>query len=420
VNSQVSYRVDRRDNTVAAQGAEDGERTVVHERQCDQSTHLSLGTGLGKLAAQRGRSGAQRGTPRISREVVTRTQRLPGDTMTLTPDDVRNAAFRRPRRFQSGYDEREVDLFLDRVEKALRGRDSLTADDVLAVTFASQRRKRAYNEDDVDTFLDEIARTLMRQAPNRPQVPARMPDRTTDRIPDRSTPSRQPAEPVPQPAPMGGHNIALAPPGQPAYDEEEVDAFIARVEATMRGEDTLTAQDVLAARFNPPQPGRNGYHEAGVTAFLVLVATSLKQLAVRTPEALTHNGATRTLTPQDIHDVVLRSAPPDRWGYDEREVDAFLDRVEATLRGSGTLTPQDVRDVRFSAIPPGRGGYHEEEVENLLDLVEAQLDNAALAPKAFTEAQSPYVRGGIIDWWGMSEREDIGMATRVRSVNRGP
>jgi DivIVA domain-containing protein len=37
------------------------------------------------------------------------------------------------------------------------------------------------------------------------------------------------------------------------------------------------------------------------------------------------------LTPTDVHNVAFRTAPLGRRGYDEEEVDGFLDRVEASL-----------------------------------------------------------------------------------------
>lgn len=41
--------------------------------------------------------------------------------MALTPEDVRNVAFRKPPIGRRGYDEEEVDAFLDEVEQTLTG-----------------------------------------------------------------------------------------------------------------------------------------------------------------------------------------------------------------------------------------------------------------------------------------------------------
>lgn len=46
--------------------------------------------------------------------------------MTLSPDDVVNVAFPKPPIGQRGYDQAEVDDFLDRIEAALRHPDQHT------------------------------------------------------------------------------------------------------------------------------------------------------------------------------------------------------------------------------------------------------------------------------------------------------
>lgn len=54
-------------------------------------------------------------------------------------------------------------------------------------------------------------------------------------------------------------------------------------------------------------------------------------------------------------------------GYNEDEVDAFLDRIVATLRGTTDtpLTPGDVREARFSTVML-RPGYAIGEVDEFL------------------------------------------------------
>ena len=309
--------------------------------------------------------------------------------MTLTPDDVHNATFRRPRRGKPGYDEHAVDIFLDRVEAALRGRNDLTAEDVVAVSLPlQQRRRRAYEKEAVDAFLDQVALTLMRRSA-RAQKSARR--RTRPAVAEPMPPVAEPMPPAAEPMPPQA--VAEQPTAptmprpevvsdQPAYDRYEVDAFIDRVYATLRGEDTVTAQEVLAARFRPAPPGVPGYHEAGVAAFLVLVASSLRQLTPRRPgRPAQHSTAPQThplaesprLTSDEIRYLALNAPPPGEPGYDQDEVDAFLDRVEDTLRGYDTLSAQDVHDVQFTLASPDQAGYDENEVEALLDLVEERL-----------------------------------------------
>jgi DivIVA domain-containing protein len=63
-------------------------------------------------------------------------------------------------------------------------------------------------------------------------------------------------------------------------------------------------------------------------------------------------------------------------GYHRDEVDAFADRVEATLRdltAPGGLTPADLHDVAFSKPSIGKLGYSETEVDAFLDRVKAEL-----------------------------------------------
>jgi DivIVA domain-containing protein len=82
------------------------------------------------------------------------------------------------------------------------------------------------------------------------------------------------------------------------------------------------------------------------------------------------------LTPEDVHNLAFSSATGGRRGYHEHEVDAFLDRVEATLRdptAGDRLTADDIRNVAFSKPPIGRRGYDEDEVDAFLDRVAREL-----------------------------------------------
>jgi len=58
-----------------------------------------------------------------------------------------------------------------------------------------------------------------------------------------------------------------------------------------------------------------------------------------------------------------------RPGYDDREVDTFLDRLVAALSDPGSLDPLLVREARFP-LTRWRPGYEPAEVEALLDEVE--------------------------------------------------
>lgn len=80
------------------------------------------------------------------------------------------------------------------------------------------------------------------------------------------------------------------------------------------------------------------------------------------------------MTPDDVRHTSFAKAPFFRRGYDEHAVDAFVARIEQTLRGTDRLTSDDVRDVAFGKARSGQRGYSEDEVDAFLDLVRQQLD----------------------------------------------
>jgi DivIVA domain-containing protein len=300
----------------------------------------------------------------------------------LTPDDVRNATFRSRKRGKRGYDETEVDAFLDRVEAALRGEDPLTAEQVLNVAFSPRRRgKRAYAEEEVDALLDAAAKTLLERA--RRRLPTRSRARPEFSPPDRidqSTRQVRAMSGVLPPVTQRPASVqAPASPQEPAYNADQVEAFLDRVEATLRGEDTLTAQDLLTVKFGPPHPGGRACPKSGVDAFLIQVALSIKQLsghAQRGHGATPDSTAPSPLRADELQDLVFSCPPPGYPAYDQRQVDAFLRRVEATLRGNDLLTAREVAAVRFSPPPPGTRGYAESEVDAVLNLVREHLQGA--------------------------------------------
>ncbi|MEV0704302.1 DivIVA domain-containing protein [Saccharopolyspora sp. NPDC050389] len=313
----------------------------------------------------------------------------------LTPDDVRNVAFARSWRRNRGYDEREVDELLERVEATLRGKRLVTARDVLTARFGPGKPGRAYKKSQVAEFLDQIALTLMkrevRESERRERQDSGAPSEEKTVMRRRAAPVVEPARNVGDLVQQGSVEVLNSPAAQQnALDKAEVDAFMDRVEATLRGADTLTAQDVLGARFNPPAPGRPGYQEASVFAFLVMVSTMIKNMTPRRrpvpaqrmpiarafPRALV--AGTPQLTPEAIGSVVLHGSAGNERGYDEAEVDDFLDRVAATLRGADTLTSKDVQSVAFRAQPEAGTGYDRAEVDSLLDLIAERLDADAV------------------------------------------
>lgn len=310
--------------------------------------------------------------------------------MTLTPDDVHEVTFPTTPRRKSGYDAREVDEFLDRVEETLRGEGKLTGEEAASVRFTrAHKRDGGYDAHAVDTFLKRVLITLKKRdaakRSQRQQTVQRLANQVVHHVQQRQAPRAGSASAQTRSESATGvpDHAALQSPqaGQPAYDAGEVDAFLARVEATLRGADTLTSQDVLTTRFPPQPPGGGGYHEASVDAFLVQIAASLRQLSRRglakpppRPAIVTpRKPPLATLTATEVRNVAFANPRRGEPGYEPDEVDDFLDRIEATLRGDEWLTPEDVRVVRFTELPAGSGGYDICEVDAFLSLVGDQL-----------------------------------------------
>jgi DivIVA domain-containing protein len=87
------------------------------------------------------------------------------------------------------------------------------------------------------------------------------------------------------------HKVAFGKPpiGKRGYHEDEVDAFLDRVEAALRDptRGLLTAEQVRNVAFGKPPAGRRGYNEDEVDAFLDLVAQQLG----RSPQSRHHEVA---------------------------------------------------------------------------------------------------------------------------------
>ena len=74
---------------------------------------------------------------------------------------IKNAQFRTTR-LSPGYDEKEVDNFLDRLVATLRESDLPDPGEVRNVQFATRRLRPSYVMEDVDGFLREIAEAAAR------------------------------------------------------------------------------------------------------------------------------------------------------------------------------------------------------------------------------------------------------------------
>ena len=89
-----------------------------------------------------------------------------------------------------------------------------------------------------------------------------------------------------------------------------------------------------------------------------------------------HRGVQQILTAEDIAKVMFRKPPSGMRGYEELDVDEFLDAVEEDLRkspgASPSLTNADVRNRHFNRAPVELG-YDEDEVVAFLGRVEAEI-----------------------------------------------
>ncbi|NUR83146.1 MAG: DivIVA domain-containing protein [Nonomuraea sp.] len=166
------------------------------------------------------------------------------------------------------------------------------------------------------------------------------------------------------------------------YDPAQVDALIQRIEATLgRGDRTLdpvTADEVRMAEF---RVRRGGYQETPVDFALEAFVVALETMNSR-PLRLAMVEPTDDLLREEwfeqhaarVERVAFR---PGRMGtgYHEDEVDAYLDRIVATLRGTTDypVSGKEVRDATFNTVLL-RPGYLIADVDAFLAGVADVLD----------------------------------------------
>src|SRR6516225_6402020 len=121
------------------------------------------------------------------------------------------------------------------------------------------------------------------------------------------------------------------------------------------------------------------------------------------------------LTPEQVHNVAFAKPPRGKRGYNEDQVDAFLELVEAALRDPTrrVLTPEQVHNMAFSKPPIGKRGYNEDEVDAFLDVVEQQIGRrAGDAPSVAYPGQ-----GGPPD---LGAAANVGPPTEGRTAEHAP
>ncbi len=173
--------------------------------------------------------------------------------MGLTPEQVRQVRFDAPQTGRKGYDESEVDAFLDLVEATLRGESGLTPSDVRAVAFARPALfDRGYDPDQVDIFLDEVQRELARQAEAAPDMWL-----------------------------VGGGDLRAvrlprATASERSYAASDVDALLERVAEALDSGGGLSAGQVAGATLAPGS-SLPGYRADAVDDLLAEVARELRR-----------------------------------------------------------------------------------------------------------------------------------------------
>src|SRR5215475_13616789 len=81
----------------------------------------------------------------------------------------------------------------------------------------------------------------------------------------------------------------------------------------------------------------------------------------------------REFSAEAVRNLTFTKPPIGKRGYDEQEVDAFLQAIAAALEGRSPLSATDVHNAAFKKPPIGKRGYDEEEVDAFLVVIEDQL-----------------------------------------------
>ena len=270
--------------------------------------------------------------------------------MTLTTDKASHTTFILTR-FKTGYSTQEVDAFMQEFIAALRSWETgtpygvLTSRDVTSRTFTPTRFRHGYEQGGVDAFMQEAAATLQAWETG-----------TITGPPDDDR------RPVGAPQPVGIAQQASTPAG------------------------VLTSQEVMNAKFSATRFSE-GYEQGAVDAFLDRVITTLQ--AWETDSVPSASDPQTALTSQDVLNKKF-SATRFSEGYEQDEIDEFLDEITETLRAwekrtaagasqsadapSGMLTSQDVLNKKFS-VGKFFEGYEQSEVDAFLDEIMRALRN---------------------------------------------
>jgi DivIVA domain-containing protein len=79
----------------------------------------------------------------------------------------------------------------------------------------------------------------------------------------------------------------------------------------------------------------------------------------------------------EVRAVRFRKAPIGSRGYDEEDVDEFLDSIEAALRGVREMDLDELSDPNLGRSPLGKRGYRYEDVDAFVERVIAEWPGSA-------------------------------------------
>ncbi|MFJ9555616.1 DivIVA domain-containing protein [Nocardiopsis sp. NPDC101807] len=223
----------------------------------------------------------------------------------------------------------------------------LTPADIREKKFHTVRLRPGYNEEDVDALLDRIEATLVALEGG----PRTGPLITADEV--RNSRFR---------------TTRLSP----GYREDEVDDFLDVVVADLAGRGLGRFGDLVP----PPLPPRPGSARTGAGGGQDPAEGRRHAPAGRTgPE---HPRRRSGMTPEDVREQQFATTRLTT-GYNEQEVDDFLDRAEITLDAlqqglpeHATLTAAEVERVQF-ATTRARPGYDPAQVDRFLDALAEEL-----------------------------------------------
>ncbi|WDZ90504.1 DivIVA domain-containing protein [Nocardiopsis sp. HUAS JQ3] len=226
----------------------------------------------------------------------------------------------------------------------------LTPADIREKKFHTVRLRPGYNEEDVDALLDRIEATLV-ALEGGPSTGALI---TADEV--RNSRFR---------------TTRLSP----GYREDEVDDFLDVVVADLAGRGLGRARDQ-----SPPLPPRPGAAGASARPRHQRPGPDARQGpdAPQRHEAPSRPPRPSGMTPRDVREKQFATTRLTT-GYNEQEVDDFLDRAEFTLDvlqqgrpDRATLTAAEVERIQFSTTR-ARPGYDPAQVDHFLDVLAEEL-----------------------------------------------